>query len=393
MSQIPKIIMVIEDSSSYCRSLIWGFSEYVRLHGPWTIFRDFHNPAYGPGANLRREFYKRLERIDADGIITRNPKKTEFLTAKGVPTIVAKTELHLAGHLPRLSLDHTGIGQMAARHFLDRGYQNFAYCGFKNELFSNLREDGFRQAVKKADFQVQSYVHPTRNNLRRKGVKYEIENIARWLKSLKKPTALLACSDARAINIMEAAKIAQIHIPEHLAILGVDNDDLLCNTCEIPLSSIHLNAHKAGFKAAQLLHNLIKGEKMTGQVITISPIQVVTRTSTDIMAIEDDEVVKALQFIRENRRKPIQVSDVVEAVTTSRRCLQGKFSDKLGRTILSEIQNTRISLAQELLLDSDMNITEIAQYLNFSGVDSFSRYFKNITNTSPMSFRKDNRND
>ncbi|MFI4910223.1 MAG: DNA-binding transcriptional regulator [Sedimentisphaeraceae bacterium JB056] len=387
-NKIPRVILLIEDSSSYCRDLIRGISRYSHLKGPWTIYRDIHNSSYSHGRSYRKEFYDHLSKINADGLITRSPKRSKHITDRGIPTITARTEVNLDENMPRLDINHIEVGKIGAEYFMQKGYKSFAFYGNLNYYWASQRHKGFAERLNEAGFSASWYRHPSLKTISEKGFEYKLNNLADWLKTLPKPTAIMACSDAWATNVIESAKIANIHIPEQLALLGVDNDEPICESCFPRLSSIQLNGELGGYKMAELLDKLMKGEKQCGQKILVSPVRVITRTSTDIMVVEDEDVAHSLQFIRTNQRNLIQVVDVAEAVGVSLRTLQNKFRESLDRTILEEIKNTRISYAKELLLNSDMNVSEISDYMNFPGINSFSRYFKTETSLSPMEYRK-----
>lgn len=388
MPKYPKIILVIEDSRAHGRALLRGISRYARFNGPWTIYRDVYNPSYGHGAYIKNEVYSRFEKIAADGVITRNPEKTRQLTKKGIPTIIAISQKNPPKGTSYLTINHSAVGKMGAEYFLDKGYKNYAFCGYKKMYWSICREKAFAETLQKHGYESSAYNAPTKNKLKKLKFDSEIEHLALWLDKLSKPIAIMACNDNRAANVIEAAKIAGIHIPEEIAILGVDNDDLICNMSNPPLSSIILNAEKGGYQAAELLDEMMKSDERVIKKIFIEPVQIIERESTDILAVEDKDVSNAMRFIRENKKEPIQVSDVIESVFTSRRCLQKKFRKYFNRTILNEIKNTRIEYAKQLLLDTHMNISEISDHMNFSGVNSFSRYFKEYTKLSPLEYRK-----
>lgn len=388
MHKIPKVILLIEDSSSYCRELIRGISRYAQLKGPWTIYRDIHNSSYQHNLVYRKEFFDHLHNINADGLITRSPQKSMLITQKGVPTIIAITETDALPEMPRLDIDHIKVGQCAAEYFIEKGYKNFAFYGNVKFYWTSQRYKGFSEYARGAGYPVYCYEHPSTKAIRDRGFDFKLGNLADWLKTLPKPTAVMACSDSWAVNLIEAAKIADLHIPEQLALVGVDNDEPICESCFPRLSSIALNGELGGYKMAEMLDALMKGEKMRGQKILVEPVRVVTRTSTDIMAVTDEDVARSLQFIRANQRNLIQVTDVAEAVGVSLRTLQNKFRQSLNRTILDEMKNIRIAYAKELLLNSDMNVSEISDYMNFPGINSFSRYFKTETGHSPMEYRK-----
>jgi LacI family transcriptional regulator len=278
---------------------------------------------------------------------------------------------------------------MAAEYFIEKGYTQFAFCGYKNLYYSDLRANAFGQHVQEHGFDCDIYKPYSKNKLKALNMESDIDHIALWLKSLPHPTAILACNDNRAANIIEAAKIAPIKIPEEVALLGIDNDELICNMCNPSLSSIQLNSEHGGYELAALLDDLMHGRtKMAGQTIAVDPIKVIERMSTDVLKVADSDVAAALNFIKENRKYPIQVSDVVEAACTSRSGLQKKFRWYLDRTIAEEITKSRIDYIKQLLLDTDYSISRIAEIINMPSISVLSRFFQKSVGMSPLQYRK-----
>ena len=170
----------------------------------------------------------------------------------------------------------------------------------------------------------------------------------------------------------------------------MDNDILVCDFSDPPLSSIALNVEKAGYETAKLLDGLMAGERMAGQKIMVDPTHIVTRQSTDIVAIDDPDIVKAIRFIRNNAHKPIQVSDVANAVALSRRILEKRFRKILNRSVYKEIRKTRVNRCIQMLIETNLSISEIAQSMG-SGIEHISRYFRQDTGMSLSAYRKANR--
>ena len=209
-----------------------------------------------------------------------------------------------------------------------------------------------------------------------------------WLKSLPKPVGLMACNDYRGRQVIEACKTAGILVPEEVAVLGVDNDEVICNLANPPLSSIQLNVRRAGYEAAELLDKLMSDKEVTSQKIDVLPTHVITRQSTDIMAISDREVASALRFIRKHSREPIQVSDVARAVALTSRSLQRKFRSVLNRSVHNEISYARMERISQLLIETHLPISLIASEFGFSDVAHMARSFRKIKGTTPLAFRK-----
>jgi LacI family transcriptional regulator len=289
-------------------------------------------------------------------------------------------------HLPVILTDSREIGEMAARHFLDRGFTNFAFCGYENMWWSQGRADAFDRTIESAGFAVHHYRQPKARS-QRTWHKEQI-HMANWLKSLPIPCGLMASTDDRAKHVIEASKIAGRSVPEDIAVLGVDNDDLVCDFSYPAISSVALDVEAAGYEAGGVLESLMQDKEAHAQKILIRPTHIVTRHSTDVLAIGDSDVTDSLRFIREHAKEPIQVRDVVAAGTISRRRLYQKFQNALGRSINQEIRRVRVEIIMELLIETDLSITEITRLLGFTGVDHISRYFKRETGVSPYDFRR-----
>lgn len=377
MGKIPKVILLIETSRAFGRGLLYGIARYSRIHGPWTFFKET--------GGLERSIGQ-LKDWGADGIIMRNPKKSEELIAMGLPTILVIHQREDRDIFPRIVTDGEAIGQRAAEHLLNRGFQHFAYCGLDDTAWSRQRGESFRQRLEQAGRPMHLYQQP-KTPVRRQW-KNEQNILAQWLASLPKPVGILTCNDDRGQHVIEACKIAGFQVPYEVAVIGADNDELVCNLSDPPMTSIALNTEKAGYEAAELLDRLMNGETMCRQKIMVSPTHIVTRQSTDILAIEDRDTAEAIRFIRQNARRPIGVEDVVNATTSSRRVLEKRFRNILNRSIYQEIRRTRVDQIITMLVETDLSISQIAQKMGFPGVEHIARYFRQETGTSLLVYRK-----
>jgi len=384
-----KVILMIDSSRSFNRGVLGGIAKYARLHGPWSVDMNFWN-MYDIG--LPRVKNWRGEGIIAAGVYSRTTAKK--IAESGLPAITVEDELadHLPARakgtdgIPTISADSYAVGGMAVEHFLERGFRHFAFCGVPGKSWSQMRKEGFRQRVKQAKSECHIYPEPHS----RKDNIWEKEKVALadWLRGLPKPVGLMACNDERSCELIEAAHIADLTVPEEVAVIGVDNDELLCNLLDPPLSSIALNLEKAGYEAAALLDRLMAGEKMAGQKIVAEPIGVVARKSTDILAISDPVVPTAISFIREHAGDVMRVDDVVNATPLSRRLLEQRFRETLGRTILKEIQRVHVESAAEILLKTDLPVSQVAQKCGFSGATHLGVVFKKQMKITPLAYRK-----
>lgn len=391
MKKIPKVILVIETSRVYGRRLLRGIAKYSRIHGPWAFYREHPKPDFymEPGffgkSTDKERALSYLENWDADGIITREPKKVQQMIADGLPTIVTiNLEEPIAG-LPSIITDEVETGKMAAEHLFNHGYKHFAYCGFDNMFWSRIRGESFGKRVTEMGFETHFYKRP---QSKIHSIKEEQAAIADWLKSLPQPVGLMACNDDCGQHVIEACKIAGVYVPDEVAIIGVDNDDIVCDLSDPPLSSIVLNIESAGYKAAALLDKLMAGEKTVSQTIVVQPTHVVTRQSTDIQVIDDPGVAKAVRFIRQHSKEIIQVDDVVNAVSISRRSLERQFHSVLGRSVLSEVRRARTDVIVQMLMETDQTVSQIALILGYPSASHIARYFQREKGISPLAYRK-----
>lgn len=377
MPKVKRVILLIETSRGYGRGLLTGITEYCRLHGPWSFYRK-------PGG-LDSHLPPRFD-WDADGIIMRDSPKARSLLSLGVPIILVLHEYPPVKEITCIVTDDTLIGEMATKHFLDEGFSNFAYCGLDRMHWSRNRSQSFQEFVRQAGFNVHVYKQPRYKSQR----SWENEQIilAKWLTKLPRPIGLLACNDDRAQYVIEACKIADIRIPDQIAILGVDNDKLICNLANPPFSSIALNTKRAGYEAADLLNRLMNGEKMTEKPITVYPTHVEARQSTDFLAVTDREVALAIRFIKGHAREIMRVDDVVEASGLSRRVLEKRFRRILHHSVFEMIKNTRTEQVTRLLVETNMSVASIARTLGYPGIKHVARSFRQTTGMSPLAYRK-----
>ena len=386
MPQIPKVVLLIETSRGFGRALLRGIAKYSRLYGPWTFYRM---PVFylDPYSRIREKELHRMKKWGATGIIMREIKNSEELIGLGLPTIVSTYSKNKAPGVCEIYVNNKGIGKMAANYLLELGFTQFAFCGYDDFFWSEERKHGFIERVQQAGFDVITYKQPKSKLMRLWD--NEQNFLAAWLKSLPTPIGLMACIDERSQDVLEACKTSGLHVPEDIAIIGGDNDDLICDLANPPLSSVAINGVVAGYQAAELLDKLMAGkEKMTGQQITVEPTHVKARLSTDVLAMKDQDVATAIRFIRNNIKAPIQVSDVVEATCLGRRGLEKRFRKILERSILDEIRHYRTEQVSKYLIETSMSISQIASTLGYSSIKNISRYFCKEKGLSPLAYRK-----
>ncbi len=383
-----RILLFIETSRGFGRGIIEGISQYVLERTQWSIFFQ--------DRGMLEELPRWLKLWNGDGIIARTANRTmsQALRDKNIPLV----ELLGNGDSipPDISCDNRMIGQMAAEHFRERGFQNLAYYSLKNWYWSDQRRDSFCEAA--TAIGAFCHVFPIHD---RKMVRYtspsiselEIRRLSSWIRELPKPLGIFAVSDFHARMLIEACKRAKLVIPEEVAILGVDNDSLLCRIGYPQISSIDPNTQRMGFEAALLLDSLIQGGPHPPQNILISPRGVITRQSTDIVAIGNPLMAKVLKYIRDNLDVPLSVKKLSTLFDVSSRTLERRFKETLNCSPEDEIIRLRLERAKMLLRDSNLPIHAISRQTGFSTSEYFSSLFRRKCEMTPSQYRNLYRNN
>ena len=389
MQEKRKVLLMMETSRKYGRSILRGIAKYSRSHGPWIFYRQapFYWSSNGKEATLER-----CLKLGIDGVILREqrqPEQTDRILATGLPAIVSPYRELFPG-LPNIVTDDAAIGTMAADYLLHRGFKHLAYCGFGDEYYwSRERGKSFTERVDRAGHHIHYYEYEQPQSRSPHSWEAELAILVDWLKQLPKPVALMACNDDRSQDVLEACKIANLNVPEQVAILGLGDDDLVCDLASPPLSSVALSAEKAGYEAAATLDKLMNGESVSDRKIIVLPSYIVTRQSTDILTIDDPYVAEALRFIyRRARREAIQVNDVLRVIPISRRSLYERFARTLGRPVHEEIKRVRVEHLARLLVSTKWSIAQIASTLGCTDMKNLARYFKQAKGMSPLQYRK-----
>jgi LacI family transcriptional regulator len=382
-----KVILLVESSRGFGRDLLQGIADYVRFHGPWTFY---HPPFfYMRSSHKRDDELLRLKSWGADGIIARefSAKTREQILSLDIPTVfhavLDEKPMDGAGNI---CADDVGIGKVAAEHLLSLGFHNFAFCGLNDFFWSRKRAEGFRETITRAGFEPAFYRYP--KSRAQRFWPREQNRLVAWLKSLPKPVGLMACIDERAQEVIEASKQAGLRIPEEVAIIGADDDKLICELSNPPLSSVALSSVRAGYEAAELLDELMSDRRPDDPTVYVRPLHVVSRQSTDVQAVADEEVAAAMNFIKNNIARPIQVNDVVSHCSLSRNILARRFKKALGHTMQQEIKSLRIERIAGLLVTTSMPVSQIASTMGFSDANHFSRYFRKEKKITPLAYRR-----
>ncbi|TWU33383.1 AraC family transcriptional regulator [Novipirellula artificiosorum] len=382
MLQKYRVVLMIETSSSYGRDLLEGIIRFLKTHHNWSVFLEQRDLARKPPAWL----------LDwkGHGIISR--QTTAELAAAAKASGVAVVELTDRGEdfgFPLIRSNDKMVGRMAADHLLSRGFRNFAFCGFDNEGWSSRREEAFIETVKaKPKVKDCAVYRSTWYGDDSRSWEDEQTALVQWLKKLPKPVGVFCCNDGRGQHVLDACARADFSIPEEVAVIGVDNDPLLGQLSDPPLSSVRVDPEEIGFRAATLLTQLMSGGKAESMVNTVPPLGVETRQSTDVMAIDDPSIAAALSYIREHACSDITVQDVMKHCGLSRSTLERQLRKLLGRSPQQEIRHVQIKRARNLLTETDLPMDQIASLCGFDHPEYMHVVFRRETDMTPGQYRR-----
>jgi len=374
--KIPKVVLLVESARAAGRALLCGIARYAHHHGPWSF--------YWEAGGLERTSGS-FQNLDADGIIMRDTDRLEEVLARGLPAVVVG---HRHREIPGVANVVTGshdIGRLGAQHLLSCGLRHFAFCGFKDCSWSEMRSETFKHVVSLEQLDCAEFGIP----IQMAGSSWQDhrEAIANWLRKLPRPLGLMACNDDLGHEVIAAAKLANLSVPDDVAVIGVDNDEVVCGLTDPPLSSVAVNFERAGYEAAHVLAALMRGGTTPSRIV-VSPTHVVPRRSTSLLAVEDPNLAKALRFIRDRVLESPSVEAVAMAAGISRRALEKRFRDSLGRSVLDEIRRVRTDQIARLLLETELPVAQIAEQLGFADVQHIARYFRSAKSMSPLAYRK-----
>jgi LacI family transcriptional regulator len=381
MPPAPKVALLIETSNAYGRGLLQGIHHWTRENQPWSIYLAEHGrgdlaPAW-------------LKNWDGQGIIARieNESIAQPLALLKIP-IVDVSAARLLPHLPFCEADEPENAQLAASHLLERGFKHFGYCGDARFPWSQQRGAAFRALISAAGYSVSTFEPPPDLDPEDDAL---TDAIADWVVNLPQPAAVFCCYDLRGRQVLDACRRRGIHVPDTIAVLSIDNDELLCNLCHPPLSSIILNSQRTGYEAAALLDRMMNGQPVGPEEHRIPPLGIATRLSTDVLAVDDAPVARAVRYIRSHACQGISVGDVVKDSGLSRRMLETRFRRSLNRSLHGEIVRVQILRVKELLGETDLPLAEIAERAGFRYVEYLSTVFRSKTGMPPGAYRNEHR--
>ena len=393
MDSRPRVALLIESSRAYGRGLLRGIAAYIRNHRRWSIFHQERGMSEGPPPWLKG--------WKGDGIIARieHPLLVRALRRTRIPVVDLRGMHDLPG-IPLIETDDRAVTQLAVNHLMERGFKRLAFCGYQGANFSVRRLLYFRELIEAKKMESWCYEAPRTARLvtaeiEGRGLMYE-RTLAAWVGSLPRPIAVLACNDVRGQQLINACRDLGIAVPDDVAVIGVDNDELICDLSDPPLTSVEPNTERIGYESAALLDQLMARRAATAaprrgdhrKKVFIEPLRVVTRQSTDVVAIADRQLAAAVRYIRQFACDGIGVDAVTQHAGLSRSTLERRFHEVLRTTPKAEIMRVRIERAMELLRGTDFPLTKIADLSGFLHQESLCKMFKLKTGATPGQYRR-----
>ena len=377
-----KVLVLIDSATEFSRRFLTGLIQYANENGPWTFYRlpSYYKALYGESGIVERIKEWKIEAVIAQW----EYEGVDFLDQLDIPVFL-QSYRNISGRFSKISGDYIGAGVMAAQFFAKRYFKNFAFYGNKNFFWSKARAEGYRREVERIRGNYYYFESELLDSMQWSREHVELDN---WLQGLPKPVALFACDDNFALQVSEMCKVNNINIPDELSLLGVDNDELICNLSHPSISSIVTDDENGGYQTGKMLQNLILNKNNIPFNINIDPVRIELRQSTEKYNISDSYVKTVLNYIHENIRLNISIDELTAIVPLSRRNLEKKFREATGTSVHQFILDKKVDLISTELLTTDKDLLDIAIETGFNDVRNVYRIFKKYTGYTPVSFRK-----
>jgi len=379
----PKVALFLATNEKAVRDMFQGILRYTRLHTPWNIHLIENCVGEQQLVNLKAWGVTGV-------IVIRMPESIRFVAHIDVPTVVMDSPSLYAQHFSNTSFvtsDSEAIGNAGAEAFLKQGFRHFAYVPDAYEWeWSASRGQAFQERLAKAGFACAIYGRLTPRE--RKDWTLDQKRLTHWLLALPKPAAILVAHDGRARQVLETCQLAGLDVPGDIALLGVDNDEILCENTSPTLSSIQPDFDAGGYEAAHLLEDLMRRTVRKPQNLLYGVKQVVVRESSRLAHVIDRRYLRGLEFIRLNACAAISVPDVARHMGVSRRLAEVLFRKHVGHSILGEIQQVRLARLKSFLLETTLPIGQISWQCGYQSEMHAKRMFKLLTGLTMSQFRK-----
>lgn len=381
---MKKVLLLIDYSTEFSRKLLKGLIDYTKVNGEWTFYRM---PLYYKKLLGEIGIYNWAKKWNANAIIAQwDQGRFNIFKDLNIPVFLQNYK-EKNDYFSYITGDYIGTGKLAARFFIQKGYKNFAFYGYKGFKWSVERAEGYQREIEKIGGSYYYFESDDLNGIQWSKSHAELEE---WLHYIPKPIALFACDDNFAIQISEICKMSKISIPQEISLLGVDNDELICNLSEPTISSIVLNIEKGGYEIGRRIDQLILNSNNEPFNISIDPLHLNLRNSTETYSISNKYIKEVVNYMENNFRDDYNIKLLTDLVPLSRRNLEIKFKEEIGTSVYQFILDCRIEHFAKLLISTDREVCEIAIEAGFNTCKNASRLFKKVKGCTPLEFRKKN---
>lgn len=374
-----RVCLLVPTARDWSRQILQGVANYANERGNW----DFHLEPRG--------LYERLRfpsGWSGDGVIFRpaDAALARAVRRSGLPAVNVSWLGSHSREAPKVNADQIASGKVAAEHFLEKGFRSFGYVGPLPELgYDDLLGKEYVRVINERGFSCSEF--PRKGGLNKDEVQKRRAELKRWLRQLPRPVGILVWNSAIGYEIMLLCEMLNVPVPDEVSVVCSEHDPLVSSLAPVPLSNIDQAPNRVGYQAAALLDRLMAGEPALDEPILIPPLGIIHRLSSDTSAVGDPLVAEALKFIRDHPTDPIQVIDLVKALSVSRRALEHHFTVALGRTPAAEIRRDRVERAKRLLAETDLPIAQIARQTGFNHTEVLIRTFRREVGLSPSAYR------
>jgi LacI family transcriptional regulator len=381
-----QVAVLIDFSRSYGRGLLSGVAKFVREHHEWSVQSEEWR-----WTDATPAWFKNWQ---GDGALAwvETPELAATIRGLGVPVVDVRGSVPDCD-LPLIATENKMVVNLAAEHFMQRGFRHFAFCGFVGANYSDQRSQLFQERLAEAGINCAVYNPPETSRdaqvieLEKRGLLFQ-GHLSNWLKSLPKPVGIMTCNDIRGHQVVNACRRVNLAVPEEVAVVGVDNDEIFCELCDPPLTSVALNTLQIGYEATALLERIMNGGKSPAAPILIPPLGIVARRSSDVLAMSDRSLAAGARFMREHAFESININDVARAAGMSRRVFERRFVSQVGRPPKAEVLRLRLDRVKELLADTNWTLAQIAERTGFKYSEYLHTVFTQKIGIPPGKYRE-----
>lgn len=380
-----RLLFIADFSEQFPNRILKGIRKYSQESGePWVVCKM-------PPSYVQKTGFDGLvawtRKWQADVVLANfNPgDKVEAFRKYGIAAI-AIDNISPFAQIPNLTADYHRMGEMAAAQYVAMGFRNFGFFGYNGVCWSDARRQGFRDYLEGLGLGQNFHVW---DRIRTDTLwSYDEAKLGEWLNSLPKPIGIMACDDTQANILLEGCRSSGINVPAEIAVIGVDNDEMLCSMTDPQLSSIDVDLEGGGYAIARMAERMVREPDYPGEDIVLRPIGLVQRLSSSMMATDDKAVQAAIAFINHNADKKIKVADVLQHVPMSRRSLEQHFMKATGLSIHDYITQVKIEYLSQRLLESNDPVSAIVAKMDEADAKSITRRFVSVKGCTPTEFRR-----